>query len=56
MTITAGDRLIHKSFGVGQVTHVFDNGSNKVHIAVKFPGIGQKILDPRLAPLERVMQ
>ncbi len=53
---SVGDRLIHKSFGVGQVTHVFDNGSNKVHIAVKFPGIGQKILDPRLAPLERVMQ
>jgi len=52
-TWTVGDRLIHKTFGPGQVTHVFGSGK-KMSIAVKFPNIGQKILDPNLAPLQRV--
>jgi DNA helicase-2/ATP-dependent DNA helicase PcrA len=33
------------------VTHLFGAGE-KVSIAVKFQGMGAKILDPRLAPIE----
>jgi DNA helicase-2/ATP-dependent DNA helicase PcrA len=48
-----GDLLRHSSFGEGQVTHLFGSGE-KVSIAVKFQGMGPKILDPRLAPIEPV--
>ena len=34
-----------------EVTHTFGSGE-KVSIAVKFAGMGPKILDPRLAPIE----
>ena len=46
-----GDKLVHTSFGVGDVTHTFGNGE-RMSIAVKFPGMGPKILDPRLAPIK----
>jgi DNA helicase-2/ATP-dependent DNA helicase PcrA len=48
-----GEILIHDTFGTGEVTHVFGSG-NKISIAVKFPGLGQKILDPTRATLQRV--
>jgi DNA helicase-2/ATP-dependent DNA helicase PcrA len=48
-----GDRLRHSSFGEGQVSHLFGSGA-KVSIAVKFQGMGPKILDPRLAPIEPI--
>ncbi|HEY9601229.1 MAG TPA: DNA helicase PcrA [Allocoleopsis sp.] len=48
-----GDLLIHDTFGTGEVTHVFGSG-NKISIAVKFPSLGQKILDPTRATLQRV--
>jgi DNA helicase-2/ATP-dependent DNA helicase PcrA len=48
-----GDRVSHSSFGIGEVTHTFGSGE-KVSIAVKFAGMGPKILDPRLAPIEPV--
>ena len=50
---TVGELLIHDTFGTGEVTHVFGSG-NKISIAVKFPGLGQKILDPTRATLQRV--
>jgi DNA helicase-2/ATP-dependent DNA helicase PcrA len=46
-----GDRLLHAAFGEGQVTHLFGSGE-KISLAVKFQGMGPKILDPRLAPIE----
>jgi DNA helicase-2/ATP-dependent DNA helicase PcrA len=46
-----GDRLRHASFGEGEITHLFGSGE-KISIAVKFEGMGPKILDPRLAPIE----
>jgi DNA helicase-2/ATP-dependent DNA helicase PcrA len=49
-----GDRLRHASFGEGHVTHLFGSGE-KVSIAVKFEGMGPKILDPRLAPIEPLL-
>jgi DNA helicase-2/ATP-dependent DNA helicase PcrA len=48
-----GDQLRHASFGEGHVTHLFGTGE-KISIAVKFEGMGPKILDPRLAPIEPV--
>jgi DNA helicase-2/ATP-dependent DNA helicase PcrA len=50
---TVGDRVIHRSFGTGQVTHIFGAG-NKACLAIKFPGVGQKIIDPKLTPLQKV--
>jgi len=46
-----GDELRHASFGEGRITHLFGSGE-KISIAVKFEGMGPKILDPRLAPIE----
>ncbi|MFB2833854.1 DNA helicase PcrA [Floridanema evergladense] len=48
-----GDRVVHQTFGVGEISHVFGSG-NKLCIAVKFPSVGQKILDPKIAPLQKV--
>lgn len=48
-----GDRVMHKSFGAGEITHIFGGGS-KVSVAIKFPGLGQKIIDPRVAQLEKM--
>jgi DNA helicase-2/ATP-dependent DNA helicase PcrA len=48
-----GDRVLHKSFGIGEITHVFGEG-NKLSVAIKFASLGQKIIDPRVAQLQRV--
>ena len=45
------DQVIHASFVIGEITHTFSSGE-KVSIAVKFAGMGPKILGPRLAPIE----
>lgn len=50
---SVGDRLVHKGFGLGAVTHVFGAG-NKICLAVKFSGVGQKIIDPKVTKLDRV--
>ena len=47
---TVGEKLSHDAFGEGTVTHLFGSGE-KVSVAVKFEGMGTKILDPRLAPI-----
>jgi DNA helicase II / ATP-dependent DNA helicase PcrA len=48
-----GDRVLHRSFGIGTVSHVFSSGE-KLTIAVKFDG-SRKIIDPRLEPIERLL-
>ncbi|OUL30766.1 DNA helicase PcrA [Nostoc sp. T09] len=48
-----GDRVLHKAFGIGEITHVFGEG-NKVSVAIKFANLGQKIIDPRIAQLQKV--
>ncbi|MEO0852304.1 MAG: 3'-5' exonuclease, partial [Cyanobacteria bacterium J06648_11] len=49
-----GDRLEHSHFGTGEITHIFGSG-NKLSIAVKFFGLGQqKIIDPKIAPVEKI--
>jgi len=52
-TWNVGDLLVHNTFGTGQVTHVFGNGK-KIHLAVKFPNAGHKIVDPKSTALQRV--
>lgn len=48
-----GEKVIHKTFGVGEITHVFGSG-NKISLAIKFASLGQKIIDPKVAQLQRV--
>lgn len=50
---TVGDKVMHKAFGPGQVTHIFGAG-NKICLAIKFAGQGQKIVDPKVSVLERI--
>ncbi|MBD2542264.1 DNA helicase PcrA [Coleofasciculus sp. FACHB-SPT36] len=49
---SVSDRVLHKAFGVGQITNIFGQGS-KITLAVRFPGIGIKIIDPKIAQLQR---
>ena len=49
---TVGDRVIHRAFGEGKVTNIFGAG-NKICLAIRFPGLGQKIVDPKITPLQR---
>jgi DNA helicase-2/ATP-dependent DNA helicase PcrA len=48
-----GDRVLHSVFGEGEVTHVLGSG-RRISLAVKFSGLGQKILDPTVAPMELI--
>ncbi|PSF38941.1 DNA helicase PcrA [Aphanothece hegewaldii CCALA 016] len=48
-----GDRIYHSIFGEGEVTHILAGGK-RTNLAVKFSGLGQKILDPTVAPMERI--
>ena len=40
-----GNKVLHRTFGVGKITHVF-GGGDKVSLAVKFDHLGQKIVSP----------
>ncbi|HEY9827052.1 MAG TPA: 3'-5' exonuclease, partial [Stenomitos sp.] len=48
-----GDRLMHKGLGIGTVTNIFGAG-DKICLAVQFPSLGKKILDPKVAVLQRL--
>lgn len=48
-----GDKVVHRSFGLGEVTHIFGKGT-KISLAVRFPDLGQKILDPQVTVLQKV--
>ncbi|ACK69965.1 ATP-dependent DNA helicase PcrA [Gloeothece citriformis PCC 7424] len=50
---SVGDRIIHSSYGEGEVTHVLATGK-KPNLAILFPGLGRKIVDPTLAPIQRI--
>jgi DNA helicase-2/ATP-dependent DNA helicase PcrA len=52
-SLSVGDRVRHEKFGEGVVARIIGSGE-KATLAVSFPGLGQKILDPRIAPLERL--
>jgi DNA helicase II / ATP-dependent DNA helicase PcrA len=48
-----GEKVLHKIFGVGEITHIFGSGS-KISLAIKFASMGQKIIDPRVAQLQKI--
>ena len=48
-----GEKVVHGAFGEGTITHIFGAG-NKICLAIKFPGLGKKIIDPRVATITRV--
>lgn len=50
---TVGDRVAHNAYGTGEVTHIFGAG-NKICLAIKFAGMGRKIIDPKITTLQRV--
>ena len=50
---TVGDHIMHNTFGMGEVTHVFGSGK-KISLAIKFPSFGQKIIDPRIAQMKKL--
>ncbi|MBE7380552.1 MAG: DNA helicase PcrA [Leptolyngbya sp. SIO1E4] len=49
---SVGDVVVHKAYGSGEVTHIFGAG-NKICLAIKFPGQGRKIIDPKLTKLQK---
>ncbi|MEM9152870.1 MAG: 3'-5' exonuclease, partial [Cyanobacteria bacterium P01_F01_bin.3] len=50
---SVGASVNHKAFGNGKVTHIFGAG-NKICLAIHFPGIGKKIIDPRTTTIDRL--
>lgn len=48
-----GDRITHDHFGLGEVSMVFGK-TPKIALAVKFAKGGQKILDPKHEPMQKV--
>ncbi len=50
---TVGDRVIHHSFGEGEITHVLGSGK-KTNLAIKFAGLGRKIVDPRTNSITKI--
>ncbi|MEL6780103.1 MAG: DNA helicase PcrA [Cyanobacteria bacterium J06597_16] len=50
---SVGAAVNHKAFGEGKVTHIFGAG-NKICLAIHFPGIGKKIIDPRTTTIDRL--
>ncbi|MFP5503750.1 MAG: 3'-5' exonuclease, partial [Candidatus Sericytochromatia bacterium] len=51
--LSVGDRVRHAKFGEGVVARIIGEGE-RATIAISFPGLGQKILDPRFAQLEKI--
>ena len=50
---TVGDKLLHRSYGIGTVARVFQN-EGKISIVVKFQSGSPRIFDPSLIRLERL--
>ncbi|MGM0456422.1 MAG: DNA helicase PcrA [Cyanobacteriota bacterium] len=48
-----GDRVVHDHFGMGEVSMIFGNAP-KLSLAVKFARAGQKIIDPKHEPMQRL--
>jgi DNA helicase II / ATP-dependent DNA helicase PcrA len=48
-----GDRIMHTSFGEGKISNLLGTG-DKMFLAISFAGIGKKIIDPKLAPIQKL--
>lgn len=52
-TWQVGDRIHHNTFGDGEVISIFGDGK-KTNLAILFPHLGKKIIDPRVAPMKKL--
>lgn len=50
---SVGDRVIHHSFGEGEITHILGSGK-KTNLAIQFAGLGRKIVDPRTNSITKI--
>ena len=50
---SVGDRVIHHSFGEGEITHILGSGK-KTNLAIQFAGLGRKIGDPRTNSITKI--
>ncbi|MGK7897237.1 MAG: 3'-5' exonuclease, partial [Xenococcus sp. (in: cyanobacteria)] len=50
---SVGDRVIHHSFGEGEITHILGSGK-KTNLAIQFSGLGRKIVDPRTNSITKI--
>jgi DNA helicase-2/ATP-dependent DNA helicase PcrA len=48
-----GDRVKHEKFGEGQISNLLGTG-DKMYLAVAFAGQGKKIIDPKIAPIQKL--
>jgi DNA helicase II / ATP-dependent DNA helicase PcrA len=48
-----GDRISHKIFGQGEITHILGEGK-KQNLAIQFQSLGTKIINPTIAPMEKL--
>ncbi|BAW96108.1 ATP-dependent DNA helicase II PcrA [[Synechococcus] sp. NIES-970] len=48
-----GDRVQHNVFGEGEVIKIFGD-DQKMNLAIAFPNLGKKIIDPRVAPMKKI--
>jgi DNA helicase-2/ATP-dependent DNA helicase PcrA len=48
-----GDRIFHREFGEGEITHILGSGK-KATLAIKFPSLGTTKIIPQLTPMEKI--
>ncbi|MDX2254993.1 MAG: DNA helicase PcrA [Pseudanabaenaceae cyanobacterium bins.39] len=48
-----GDRVMHDKFGEGKVSNLLGTGE-KMFLAIAFAGQGKKIIDPKIAPIQKI--
>ena len=48
-----GDRVMHEKFGEGQISNLLGTG-DKMFLAIAFAGQGKKIIDPKIAPIQKL--
>jgi len=51
--LAVGELVRHPTYGLGRVRHFTVGGGHRL-VRIQFNTVGEKLLDPRLAPLERV--
>ncbi|BAU66072.1 ATP-dependent DNA helicase PcrA [Stanieria sp. NIES-3757] len=52
-TWNIGDRVWHREFGEGEITHILGSGK-KATLAIKFPSLGTTKIIPQLTPMEKI--
>ncbi|GAB4241191.1 MAG: DNA helicase PcrA [Stanieria sp.] len=52
-TWNIGDRIFHREFGEGEITHILGSGK-KATLAIRFPSLGTTKIIPQLTPMEKI--